>query len=90
MATQGFAWALHQLQILPENLCKCLVVCANLLPLLLVLPQLNSITQANSFSMGSGVSRETVVTAVSVEQSNPGKYTSGVWGFISANEQKRS
>lgn len=45
MATQVFAWALHELQILPENLCKCLVVCASVLSVLLVLFQLNSSTQ---------------------------------------------
>lgn len=63
--------ALHELQILPKNLCKSLAVCAILLSLLLVLSQLNSVTQANSFNMGSSMSLETGATAVPVEQSNP-------------------
>lgn len=79
MATQGFAGVLLKLEILPENLCKCLVVCANLLTVLLVLSQLNSITQANSFNMGSSMSLEAVVTAVSVEQSNPKDVH--IWGL---------
>ena len=88
MVTQGFAWALCKLHILPENL--CLVICAHLLSVLLVLSQLNSITQINSFNMGSSMSLGTVVTAVSVEQSNPKDVH--VWGLGSqfANEQKRS
>lgn len=70
-ATQGFVWVLHELQILPKDLCKSSVVCAIVLFLLLVLSQLSSVTQANSFNMDSSMSLETGVTAMSVEQSNP-------------------
>ena len=70
----AFAWAASpawkSVQTL-SCLCQHLVVCAILLSVLLVLSQLNSITQANTFNVGSSMSLETVVTAVSVEQSNP-------------------